>query len=491
MKFLATLPCARFFSPRIVAEFAVVLVSILIVGGLSIWSTLRLTAHAAWVDHSTEVIGTLSALLEAVRDDSSNQRAYIITGDESLLVRVDRARARSLRRLEEVRHLTADNATQQQKLAPLKMLIEERFRASQDAIDDRRAGDFSAAQEHVRHNLERNLQGQIATAVQAMQADEIRLRELRAAQAHRSTVLTIVAVSGGVILGLVTLCGSFYLIHRNLRLRHQAESEVRTLNATLEERVRQRTAELVQANRQLRDEMLQRRRLEREMLDFSEREQRRLGQELHDDLGQQLNAIGMLAYILKCQLKEDGHPAQEDAARLMDYISEAHQASRKLAKGFCPVELERGGFKVALEDLAARTRVLTKKAVGVDCDEDFPVNRSSGLQLYRIIQEAVNNAVKHARAETISIACRVEHGAAVVHVINDGVPFQEPARTPASGMGLDMMRYRANAIGATLHWAPGAQGGCEMVCRLDGRSGAVVPERPEAPIGSEEICAGI
>ena len=246
----------------------------------------------------------------------------------------------------------------------------------------------------------------------------------------------------------------------------ETSERYRILNLELESRVAQRTSDLQAALGTVEAEMAERRRLELEILEISEREQARLGQDLHDDLGQQLAGIGMFAFTLHQTLRAEGHRCTADAEFMMNSLTSTLHTARNLAKSLFPVELEYGGLAVALEELANRTGTLTKVSFRLTIDPAFEIEKHAAIHLYRIVQESVGNAIKHSKAQAITIECQVRDGVRSVRVTDDGVGFKEPEKESRwAGMGLHLFQYRARLIGAKVEVKAMDEGkGCQVTC---------------------------
>ena len=192
------------------------------------------------------------------------------------------------------------------------------------------------------------------------------------------------------------------------------------------------------------------RRLEREILVISERERHSIGADLHDNLGQQLTALELMCTLAK----EDAAPHPELAQRLDlmgRMLREAVAQVRFLARGLVPVGSEPDALQVGLSELAERTSALGRLRCRFDCPR--PVNIRDPFMaghLYRIAQEAVNNAVKHARARHATIRLQQSENELQLVIADDGVGFPKHRTHKADGIGLGVMRHRASVIGAQL-----------------------------------------
>ncbi|GEM_PF-714542 len=205
-------------------------------------------------------------------------------------------------------------------------------------------------------------------------------------------------------------------------------------------------------------DITERKRLEREIIDVSEGEQKRIGQELHDGLGQHLTGIAFLSKVLEQKLSAQERPEAKDASEIVGLVNQAVSQTRSLARGLFPVELEANGLMSALEQLAANIRTLYGLACEFRCADPVLVyDNVVAINLYRIAQEAVNNAVKHSGADNIRIELSAEEERTRLSVVDGGAGFDRPAAD--HGIGLHIMEYRARLIGAKLEIRRHPEGG--------------------------------
>jgi PAS domain S-box-containing protein len=204
--------------------------------------------------------------------------------------------------------------------------------------------------------------------------------------------------------------------------------------------------------------------LEREILAITEREQRRLGHDLHDDLCQQLAGIEFLTQRLAGDLTSRRAAAASHASEIAQMVQRAMTQTRELARGLSPVRLEAEGLADALRELAAGARKVFRCDCRFRCNPPVLVpNHTVSIHLYRIAQEAVSNALRHGKARRINISLAAKDRSVILTVSDNGIGI--PRKPPKqAGMGLHIMRYRADVIGGALNVGPGARGGTRVVC---------------------------
>ena len=206
--------------------------------------------------------------------------------------------------------------------------------------------------------------------------------------------------------------------------------------------------------------------LEREILAVSEREQRRLGHDLHDDLCQQLAGIQFVSQTLASNLDARTDPEAARAKEIAQAIQHAMAQTRELARGLSPVGLEADGLMAALSGLAERTQKVFRIQCHFRCAPPVLVpDHSVAIHLYRIAQEAVGNAIKHGKASAIEIRLAAAEKSLRLGISDNGIgiPRQLP---PQRGLGLRFMQYRAGVIGGSLLVQREPTGGTSVVCTV-------------------------
>lgn len=241
---------------------------------------------------------------------------------------------------------------------------------------------------------------------------------------------------------------------------------LKSLQEDLAKRVEDRAAALTH-------EIAERQRLERDLLEVSEREQRRIGQDLHDGLCQHLTGTALAAQVLAEKLV-DGQPEEaRDSQRIVDLIETAIVMARGMAKGLHPVEMGADGLMQALDEFTATTSEMFGIACRFECDSPVLVHAPAvATNLYRIAQEAVSNAIKHGRAKEIVVSLDNSEQGIKLMIADSGCGFPDPL-PESQGMGLRIMANRARVIGATFWSKSGLAGGAEIGCILIPNAGAV------------------
>ena len=200
--------------------------------------------------------------------------------------------------------------------------------------------------------------------------------------------------------------------------------------------------------------------LEQEILEISNREQRRLGSDLHDGLGQELTGLSLLLKGLEVQLSREAQQYLSQIARLSDLLARAIQSTRSLARGLAPVNLERGGLTEALKHLVARcTDMYSMQCTFSVGEQKLPdLEEGAATHLYRIAQEGTTNAARYARATAINVDLRTVGRKLQLSVTDNGIGLSAGLAQGRPGMGLKIMEYRARMLGGTVAFEEPGQG---------------------------------
>jgi signal transduction histidine kinase len=225
----------------------------------------------------------------------------------------------------------------------------------------------------------------------------------------------------------------------------------------LESSVEQRT-------RALLDEMKERGRLEREIIDLSEREQRRFGQELHDVVCQELASTAIAAHMLTRKLMTTEHDETAHAREIAQMADHALETTRKVARGFFTAGFDSAGLAEALRETARQTEEKSRIACVVRWQENLTItNEGIVIHLFRIAQEAIHNVVKHAAASHIEVSLSREENMLRLMIEDDGHGLSAPSGKKR-GLGMSIMAYRAGLIGGELRTERSDKGGTRIVC---------------------------
>jgi signal transduction histidine kinase len=243
------------------------------------------------------------------------------------------------------------------------------------------------------------------------------------------------------------------------------------------------------ARRRAEENEVEARSLQKELLEITDTEQRRIGHDLHDGLGQHLTGIAFMSKLLEQRLASKAIVETEDARKIAGLVNKAIGWTRDLARGLAPVDLDREeGLDWALKQLTEATSELYGahcrfESVGTEPFRNPPV----AIHLYRIAQEAMNNAIKHGRPQNVVVRLTRRRGEIRISVEDDGIGF-DPISVRSGGMGLRIMRYRAKMIAGKLEVRKREGGGTVVACSCALRSpqkDESYDQRSEQAVGSE------
>ena len=214
--------------------------------------------------------------------------------------------------------------------------------------------------------------------------------------------------------------------------------------------------------------------LERAVLEAGDRERWRLGSELHDGAAGTLAGIDMMLGALGTRLKREGQDTEE-LQQIATLVRATITELRGIARGLAPVNLEHAGLFEGLRRLLEQvqsTRGVRCQLEG-DPEPQALLGPSDATHMYRIVQEAINNALQHGRARTLQVRLTQNEASVEVSVDDDGVGMSAQPAPPDGGLGLQLMRYRARLMGGMLAISDNPAGGTRVVCRVPTRAGVV------------------
>jgi PAS domain S-box-containing protein len=215
------------------------------------------------------------------------------------------------------------------------------------------------------------------------------------------------------------------------------------------------------------EDITERKRLEKDIANVGEREQQRIGYELHDDLCQRLASIQLKLEMLVGSMELGQAPDLVNARQVFSQLVETTRVARNIAKGLSALDPEPDGLMNGLSLLVLRLESLYEVPCFFRCPEPVLVKHQiTAAHLFRIAQELVNNASRHASASRIEVTLKSNAEFLKLEVENDGISFREPSITSNPGLGLRILHFRANAIGSTVQFLPRPNGlpGTLAVC---------------------------
>jgi PAS domain S-box-containing protein len=214
------------------------------------------------------------------------------------------------------------------------------------------------------------------------------------------------------------------------------------------------------------NDVTERKQLEREIIEIANREQQRIGSDLHDGLGQDLTGIALMLKGVVSQLRREGSSAHGDVEEVIGLVNNAIDNTRTLARGLSPVGTGRGDLGAAIEALGARMgeRFGIHVSYDLDFDEPLRLSETAAAHVYRIVQEALTNGVRHSAADEIAIRLKTSDGELHLRVDDNGRGFALTPSNHPDGLGLKIMRYRAQMLGGDLVIESAPNGGTSVRC---------------------------
>ena len=410
------------------------------------------------VDHTHQVIAALQETLARADDMVIGQRGYALTHEQDFLKPYFSATNRMPVLLNSLRMLGRDNPDQMAALERLGPLLSSYEKINQEHIAALGKSDPLSPDLEFRRTI-RDRVDLIHAAVGKMIADENNLLTQRQASSNRAgrIVMRVSGVACLVSMGLIL--ATFIALRRENQRRRFSELQLQRSHEQLEQRVQERTVSLLQSE-------AERRRLEQEILETSDREMHRIGQDLHDGVGQQLTALSLFTSSLQKEAGLQSPQLAESCKRISDGLRETIQQVRKLSHGLSPVSLEENGLVEALRKLANDMCSPQMDCRFTDSSEIKVNDPHRAAQFYRIGQEAVTNAARHSGARQIEISLKATPTLDELKVSDNGRGFSLSELNGKSGLGLRAMKYRADVIGATFEVVSAPGKGTRIKCAI-------------------------
>jgi two-component system, LuxR family, sensor kinase FixL len=218
-------------------------------------------------------------------------------------------------------------------------------------------------------------------------------------------------------------------------------------------------------------DVTERRQLEREILEIAGREQLRIGSDLHDGLGQDLTGVALMLRSVVAQLRKEGSSARTDVEDIISLVNGAIESTRAMARGLAPVGADRGGLIAGLQSMAVRgmERYGVRAHFNTSLKEPLTLDDGAATHLYRIAQEAFTNAIRHGRVTQVTIDLATAEGTLTLSVQDNGRGFDE-RNASNNGLGLKLMRYRAQMLGGDVTISNNKGGGVVVRCACPHRA---------------------
>ncbi|HTU67853.1 MAG TPA: PAS domain-containing protein [Steroidobacteraceae bacterium] len=226
-------------------------------------------------------------------------------------------------------------------------------------------------------------------------------------------------------------------------------------------------------------DVTERRGLEREILEIAGREQLRIGSDLHDGLGQDLTGVALMLRSVVAQLRKENSSARADVEDIISLVNGAIESTRAMARGLAPVGADRGGLIAGLQSMAVRgmERYGVRAHFNTSLKEPLTLDDGAATHLYRIAQEAFTNAIRHGRVTQVAIDLATADGTLTLSVQDNGRGFDE-RNASNNGLGLKLMRYRAQMLGGDVSIANNREGGVIVRCTCPHRAPAAGDAAP-------------
>lgn len=450
---------------------------LLIVNGFSLFHNLKsLRVAQQSLAQSARVADRLQYLNVLVLEAESSMRGYFLNGREETLRATTSASAETEAEFKELETLLADNPSQLRNLAQLHTLVRRRLRLMGQAVDVYRDGGLSEIVKIAKLSERRVNMDEIRLQVVIMEQEQNETMAHRSSAFYQEYLKAILLGMSINALAIFVLIMFYQLVRRSFANRAQVEHALQSANETLESQVQQRTEQLSL--------------LSRHLISISEEEKIRLSRELHDEMGANLTSISMDIAAVTRQLQQREPELAAQLKRARATLVETVEMKRRIVENLRPSLLDNLGLCAAIESYCEEFSRLAQ--VRCDCDVAAGVEKTArrsgdlAIALFRIVQEALTNIRKYARASHVTVTLTRDQHGLILRIIDDGIGIAAANIAKPMSHGLLGMRERALLLGGSMSIRRGRndKGTCIEVCIPLPQPSAVADAQLEAPIAT-------
>jgi signal transduction histidine kinase len=423
------------------------------------WLASQERRATTWAIEGQQVLEVIADARTALADIQNGNRGYTIEGTEESLAPYRQGRANIAATTARLRTMLKDTPEQQAHLADFERLLQARLDTAAQIVEARRTGGVEAVGRIIGSGAPAREMANLRSVLDAMSREQDAIFRERAHE-QQATLSALATWVTGVTFLLLPGLG---LLYAQTRRRYaaqqrvaQSEAELRSLNERLEGEVALRTRELRDANSELERAQLRLQKLSARIVEYQEQERRRLAYELHEEMAQSMSAIRI--DLMRAQRGAVAGGPLDDALALLDALI---AQTREMVGRLRPKMLDDLGLADALDSELAYVgkRNGWETRLRVEPDEFPPLPSAVATACFRVAQEALSNAARHAQAHRIDVGLRLQGPGLELTVQDDGVGFDpqqpHPDRPDAESFGLAFMRERARQIDGLLEIGPG------------------------------------
>ena len=386
----------------------------------------------SWVRHTQAAENLIEHIYRRVVDAETGQRGYLLTQDAVYLPPYIEARVEIPKDLAALRALTQDNPVQVSQVATVQKLLDTRLAEMEVSVALKRERGDEALREYLKSHRGMMTMTALRLALDGMAAEEETQyeRRIRVFAYNQNVVRVVFLVVVGLNLFLITLGGIF--LGQEAQRRRREAAKARERNLQLAHAVKERTAELTGLSHYLQR--------------VQEEEKAKIAREIHDEMGGTLAAAKIDLQLVSDKLA-GGDQQRARLARIMAAIDDTIQVKRRIIEDLRPTLLDHLGLGAALRWQCGQFTQRTSVPCRVELEEGLSLSPAYSIALYRMVQEALTNISKYAKAKNVAVSLRKDEGQWLLRVADDGVGIDLAKRHNPTAHGLVSMRERTNALG--------------------------------------------